>query len=199
MVALTLGQRASRLIRQGFGTHRGVVRFVLGELEYVCGRIDSFVAPEPARVRRLVFVCLGNINRSAFAHAVAASLGAHCMSFGLTSSNGHPAFHMAIATAPLFGVDLSAHRTTDITAYSRKTGDLLITMEIRHARQLVRAGFDPKDITLLGHWSAPHRVHIHDPHMLSDEYFKTCFTIIHSGVINLVDFLRRGDSECVRR
>jgi protein-tyrosine phosphatase len=142
---------------------------------------------------------LGNINRSAFAHAVAQRLGARSTSFGLASSSGQPAHSVAVEMAPLFGIDLSAHRTTDMTDYERMPGDLLVTMEIRHARRLGRAGYDPQEITLLGHWSTPHRVHIHDPHTLKDEYFKTCFTIIQSGVTNLVDYLRKGGSECVHR
>jgi protein-tyrosine phosphatase len=195
----TVWHRAWRLVTHGFGTHRGLARFLLGELEYVAGRIDCFIEPPPELVKRLVFVCLGNINRSAFAQAVAERMGARSASFGLASSTGQPAYPIAIATAPLFGIDLSAHRTTDMTDYEQAPGDLLVTMEIRHARRLVRAGYDPRYITLLGHWSTPHHVHIHDPHTLNDEYFKTCFTIIQSGVTNLVEYLRRGDSECVRR
>ena len=192
-----MGHRATRLVSASFGTHRGLARFLLGELEYVFGRVDCFTQPPPGAVQRLVFVCLGNINRSAFAEAVSRKLGAKSASFGLASSTGLAAYEKAIATAPLFGIDLSGHRTTDVKDYQKAPGDVLVTMEIRHARQLVRAGYDPEEITLLGHWASPHRVHIHDPHSLSDEYFKTCFTVIHSGVINLVDYLRRGESECI--
>ncbi|MCC6531363.1 MAG: phosphotyrosine protein phosphatase [Burkholderiales bacterium] len=198
MNALVLQRRTSNLVCQGFGTYRGLVRFLLGECEYVCGRIDAFVAPRTESVQRLVFVCLGNINRSAFAHAVGERLGARCASFGLASSSGQPAYPMAVSTARLFGIDLTEHRTTDMTDYAAAPGDLLVTMEIRHARRLVSAGYDHGGITLLGHWSNPHRVHIHDPHTLNAAYFKTCFTIIHSGVTNLVDYLRQGGSACVR-
>jgi protein-tyrosine phosphatase len=192
-----MGRRALHLVNQSFGTHRGLARFLLGELEYVAGRVDCFIRPRPGEVRRLVFVCLGNINRSAFAEAVSRRLGAESASFGLASSAGQPAFVKALETAPLFGIDLSSHRTRDVSDYEGSPGDLLVTMEIRHARRLVQAGYDPQAITLLGHWASPHRIHIHDPHTLSDEYFRTCFTIIHSGVTNLVDYLRKGGSRCV--
>ena len=194
-----VGQRVCLCIAQGFGTHRGLVRFLLGELEYIIGRIDCFLALEPHEVNRLVFVCLGNINRSAFAQAVAHRLGVQSMSFGLACTRGLPANPLAIATAHDFGLDLSEHRTTDQLGYTPQPGDLLVTMEIRHARALVRAGYDPRCITLLGHWASPHRVHIHDPHTLSEQYFRTCFTIIQSGVINLVNVLRQGKSVCVHR
>lgn len=199
MSAIGPWQRTLRLVDQSFGTHRGLVRSALGELEYVLGRLEPFVAPRPRDVHRLVFVCLGNINRSAFAQAVALRAGARCASFGLATSTGHPAYPLAVATAPRFGIDLHAHRTTAVEDYAGQPGDLLVTMEIRHARQLVRSGYAPERITLLGHWSSPHRVHIHDPHTLSEAYFRTCFTIIQSGVVNLLEFLRQGGSECVRR
>jgi protein-tyrosine phosphatase len=51
---------------------------------------------QPERVRRLVFVCLGNINRSAFGHVVAAGLGVRVVSIGLsTPTTGAPAFEKA--------------------------------------------------------------------------------------------------------
>ena len=192
-------ERASRLVAHSFGTHRGMARFLLGEAEYIFGRIDCFIAPEAQRINRLVFVCLGNINRSAFAQAVAQRFDARSISFGLACTRGLPAYPLAISTARAFGLDLGEHRTTDQLGYLPQPGDLLVTMEIRHARALVRAGYDPRYITLLGHWASPHRVHIHDPHTLSEQYFRTCFTIIQSGVMNLVDVLRKGGSACVGR
>lgn len=192
-------RRATGLVNREYGTFRGLVRFLLGECEYVVGRVDCFTAPRVQDVRRLVFVCLGNINRSAFAHAVAASLGARCTSFGLVSSTGQPAYPMAVTTARWFGIDLDAHRTTDVSDYEHEEGDLLVAMEIRHARTLARTGHDPAHITLLGHWAHPHRIHIHDPHTLQADYFKTCFTVIHSGVAHLVEHLRQGGSACVHR
>jgi len=69
-------------------------------------------------VDRLVFVCLGNINRSAFAEQVARSLSANTCSIGLSTTTGAPAFDKAIETAPLFGLDLSHHRATNLKDYA---------------------------------------------------------------------------------
>jgi protein-tyrosine phosphatase len=44
--------------------------------------------PDPARVRRLVFVCHGNICRSAYAHVLARRAGARVASFGLSTATG---------------------------------------------------------------------------------------------------------------
>ena len=194
----SLAGRLGSLIDVGFGTFRGFVRLVLGELEFVSGRLRPFVEIRPQEVKRLVFVCLGNINRSAFADVVASGLGARTASFGLSTSTGAPAFEKAITTAPVYGYDLSAHRATNFPDYRFEPGDLLLAMEVRHAHELVRRGIPANAVALLGHWSRPHRIHIHDPHRHTDQYFRTCFAIIHSGVANLVEELRQAGSPCLK-
>ncbi|WP_300438157.1 hypothetical protein [Zoogloea sp.] len=195
----TLAGRLDSLIDVGFATFRGFVRLVLGELEFVSGRLQPFVQIRPKEVRRLVFVCLGNINRSAFADVVATGLGAHTASFGLSTNTGEPAFEKAISTAPVYGYDLAAHRATNFPDYTFQPGDLLLAMEVRHVRELIRRGIPEDSIALLGHWARPHRIHIHDPHRHTDAYFRTCFAIIHSGVANLVEELRQAGSPCLKR
>ena len=81
--------------------------------------------------------------------------------------------------------------------YSFKPTDLLLAMELRHARQLVAAGIPKQSVAMLGHWASPHRIHLHDPHTLSDAYFKTCFTLIHSAVQGLVGEMRFSQSPCL--
>ena len=108
--------------------------------------------------RRVLFVCLGNINRSAFAEQAARALGVNACSIGLSTTTGVPAFHKAVETAPKFGLDLTHHRATDIKDYSLRSTDLLLVMEIRHARNLAAAGIPKESIALLGHWSSPHRI-----------------------------------------
>lgn len=190
-------QRLNTLIAGSFGTHRGLVRMLLGETEYLAGRVNQFLQPDLAATRRLVFVCLGNINRSAFAEGVATSCGLISTSIGLSTSTGNPAFHMAIDTAHHFGIDLEAHRATDLTDYEYRPGDLLLAMEIHHARRLASRGIPQQAIALLGHWATPHRIHIHDPHTLSSAYFRTCFSLIHSAIRELAIDCRSTVSPCV--
>ncbi|WP_374489988.1 hypothetical protein [Zoogloea sp.] len=193
------GRSLGALIDVNYGTFRGFVRLMLGELEFLLGRLEPFLQLRPAQVQRLVFVCLGNINRSAFGHGVAEGLGCRVASIGLSTTTGAPAFEKARSTAPRFGLSLEDHRATDFTDYAYQPGDLLLVMEARHAHQLVQRGIPAEAILLLGHWARPHRIHIHDPHLHTDAYFQTCFTIIHSAVVNLVAELRREGSPCVRR
>ncbi len=189
--------RLTTLIAGSFGTHRGLVRVLLGETEYLTGQVNKFLQPDLAATQRLVFVCLGNINRSAFAEGVANSVGLNTRSIGLSTSTGSPAFQMAIDTARHFDINLQAHRATDITDYEYHPGDLLLAMEIRHAHHLAKQGIPQEAIALLGHWATPHRIHIHDPHTLSSAYFRTCFSLIHSAVRELAMDCRNISSPCI--
>lgn len=193
-----LPSRLRHVISTNHGTVRGFVRSFLAQGEFALGRLDTYVAPQAMNVDRLVFVCLGNINRSAFAEQVARSMEVNAASIGLSTSTGSPAFHTAVSMAPQFGLDLTQHRATDITDYQFRPTDLLLAMEIRHVRQLEAAGIPSKSIAMLGHWSSPHRIHLHDPHTLSDSYFRTCFTLIHSAVSGLVAEMRLGKSPCLK-
>ena len=191
--------RLRRVIDANHGTWRGLIRATLAQCEFVLGRLTVHTQPDATLVDRLVFVCLGNINRSAFAEKVAHTLGANTVSIGLSTTTGAPAFHKAVKTAPQFGIELSDHRATDIRDYSFRPTDLLLVMEIRHARRLISRGIPAQSIALLGHWASPHRIHLHDPHILSDAYFRTCFTLIRSAVNGLVAEMRAAHSPCVTR
>ena len=109
----TLRSGLARVIDTNHGTVRGLVQAMLAQTEFVLGRLEDHTSPAGQHIDRLVFVCLGNINRSAFAGQV--------------------------------------------------------------ARQP------------------------HDPHVLSDAYFQTCFTLIHSAVGGLVDALRAVSSPRLAR
>jgi protein-tyrosine phosphatase len=172
-------------VERNQGTWRGWVRALLAEGEWLVGRLDQHCIYDPSNVRRLVFVCLGNINRSAFAAAVARARGLHCASIGLAAGTGLPAFPMAVEQAHRMGYDLRGHATTDLSDYVHQPGDLLLAMEVRHVGRLIAAGLPAGRIVLLGHWATPRRIHLHDPHTLSPQYFSTCFTLIESAVRQL--------------
>lgn len=185
--------RIANLLKHDYGTHRGFVRTVLAEIEFVLGRLDNFVQPELTGVERLVFVCQGNICRSCYGEWLARRLGLRAVSFGLATNTGMPAFDLAVETAARFGVDLGAHRTTAVDDFRPGTGDLYLAMEARQARRLQQLDFARDRIALLGAWATPYRMHLHDPHTLNREYFRTCFSLIHSAVINLAhEMVERG-------
>jgi protein-tyrosine phosphatase len=189
--------KINQLLDINYGSFRGWVRSLLGQMEYVTGRLNPHLEPSASTINRLVFVCLGNINRSAFAAEVARNRQARVHSIGLSTTTGAPAFHTAVSTAKRLGYDLLAHTATDLSDYSYRAGDLLLVMEVRHIGRLIASGIPASAIAPLGQWASPHRIHLHDPHTLSDEYFRTCFTLINSAVINLTDEFRALNSPCM--
>ena len=174
------------MIQSRFGTFRGLVRLALSYPQLLLGRSAS-VAPDPPQVRRLVFVCQGNICRSAFADVAARRAGMNSASFGLSTTTGRAAHDPAIIAAQMLGHDLSDHRAVDLVDYRPQEGDLLLAMEVR---QLHRLAADPRlknlPRMLLGRWTRPMLPHLHDPYELDDAYMATCLARIGQAVAGLV-------------
>lgn len=178
-VAHSLYLRATEgpaFVRARFGSARGLVRLLLSRL----GGSKRFASVDWPRVERLVFVCTGNICRSPYAEALARRAGLPAVSVALRGDSGFPAHPAAVAAAREAGVDLSAHRSTAIEELRLGPGDLVVAMEPWQAA--AAAGRGGAQATLLGLWSAPRRPHLHDPYGLCDDYFRTCFALIASGV-----------------
>ena len=173
------------MIRARFGTLRGLVRLILSYPQLALGLSASRPA-DPAQVRRLVFVCQGNICRSAFADVVARRAGLRSASFGLSTTTGRAAHDPAIAAARALGHDLAQHRAVDMADYVPQAGDLLLAMEVR---QLGRLAADPRlrDVprALLGRWTRPMMPHLHDPYGLDDRYMARCLARIDRAVARL--------------
>jgi protein-tyrosine phosphatase len=174
------------MMRSRFGTFRGLVRLAISYPQLLLGRSAS-VAPDPVQVRRLVFVCQGNICRSAFADVAARRAGMNTASFGLSTTTGRDAHGPAIVAAQALGYDLSDHRAIDLEDYQPQAGDLLLAMEVR---QLHRLAADPRvsrlPRVLLGRWTRPMLPHLHDPYKLDDSYMMTCLRRIDRAVTGLV-------------
>jgi len=184
------------VIDRRYGTHRGLIRLLLAHAELCTGRLDALTQVDFQATQRLVFVCQGNICRSAFADWYARSKGLPCASLGFATGGDAPAHPTAIETARRFGIDLTRHRTTDLEDFAFRPGDLALVMEIRQVKRLAPslAGHDAQ-LSLLGLWARPKRPHIHDPNHLNMEYFETCFQAIASAVDGLEEQLRSARSQ----
>lgn len=171
-------------IERRHGTWRGALRAWLAQGELRGGRLEAFRLTHPERVRRVVFVCLGNICRSAYAHRVAVNLGMHATSIGLATTTGAASPDAALHAAERCGDDLRAHRATDFRDFEPQAGDLFLAMEIRHAQELQRRllARDDVQIALLGLWCTPPMPHLHDPYTLGDAYFDQCFARLRQAV-----------------
>jgi protein-tyrosine phosphatase len=85
------------------------------------------------------------------------------------------------------GVDLGAHRATDLQDFAVRPGDLFLVMEWRQAVELQRRLGPRTDvqIMLLGLLCTPAMPHLHDPFALSAGYFDQCFERVRQAVLRL--------------
>ncbi|BBD99358.1 phosphotyrosine protein phosphatase [Sphingobium amiense] len=174
------------MMRSSFGTFRGLVRLALSYPQTAWG-LAALSPAEPEAVRRLVFVCQGNICRSAFADAVAQAEGMESASFGLSTDTGRPAHGPAIVAARTLGYEMEGHSAVDRMDFEPCEGDLLLAMEVRQMHRLAadpRLGHLPRQ--LLGHWAQPRLPHLHDPYGLDDRYMATCLARIERAVKRLI-------------
>lgn len=195
MAAQSLFNRATAgpaPVRRRFGTARGLARLWLSQLAAARGRYRRYESVRWDKVRRLVFVCSGNICRSPYAEARAAAAGFPALSVALRGGTGQPADPVARRAAAAAGLPLDAHRSTALADAALGPGDLLVAMEPWQADLVAaRHADDPSvQVTLLGLWTRPRRPHLHDPHTLCADYFATCFRLIDSGVDAILARLR---------
>lgn len=176
------------MIRTYFGSRRGLLQLALDELQWLSGA-ERGPQLRLEAVRRLVFVCRGNICRSAFAASVARALDFPTSSFGLHTELGKPADSGMRAAAKEIGYDLGAHRTAPITAYEPEPNDLLAVFELNQLRQL-RERYPSAMVAPLGRWAHPPRTYIHDPHNTPAAFYARTCAVIESATRSLVADVR---------
>lgn len=94
--------------------------------------------------RRIIFVCHGNIMRSAFADVCwnSASLNAgsaasiEAVSAGTDARHGRAAHPLAAASAEQLGISLNAHRATPLSEVTLASGDVLVGFDCENEVQL---------------------------------------------------------------
>jgi peptidoglycan/LPS O-acetylase OafA/YrhL/protein-tyrosine-phosphatase len=188
---IALYEGPAPMVKRRFGTLRGLVRLAIANSLWFLGPYRRYGKVDFSKVRRLVFVCQGNVCRSPFGHHLALKLidSVPVCSLGLGAGSDYCANGLAKEVARDFGVDLTSHRTTSVTDFAIHPGDLFLVMEDRHLWTLAPflQGRDVQ-VALLGLWCKPPMALIYDPHRLSRSYFKTCFQRIEQAV----EGLKRG-------
>ncbi|MCC7393661.1 MAG: phosphotyrosine protein phosphatase [Sphingomonadaceae bacterium] len=172
-------------ITQNYGTWRGLVRSALAHGEVALGRHQP-LRPDPSAIRRLVFVCHGNICRSAYAQQLALAAGLRATGFGLATSAGAGAHPPLVAAAAARGTDLGQHQSQRVEDYVPQDGDILLVMEVRQMRRIAadpQLGKLPRQ--LLGLYAHPPTPHIHDPYGLDDAFLPACLRRIEAAVAGL--------------
>ena len=172
-------------IGDNYGSRRGLLRYLQHEANWRF-RPGRWTIPPLVGIQRLVFVCKGNICRSAMAEVVARSVSFPACSYGLDTHFDKPANPGMVRAARQIGYDLESHQTTPFDDYAHATGDLLLVFEPRHL-ELLRAGpGEHWDIALLGAWASPRLAYIHDPYGGSECYFRRVALRIEGAVKQLV-------------
>ena len=169
--------------------------------------------PIPVDLRRIVFLCLGNICRSAYAHHYFYTINATkkikvdiiVTSAGLhVKDQGSP--EIAISVAQNRGVDLDQHTPIQITEETVKGADMVVAMELGQVEKLcIRyPKYSQKffllpffEERLLYSYNVWHRYHIEDPYGKSHQEFAACFARIERCVNGLI--LKISSSDLVQK
>lgn len=170
-------------INARYGTVRGLVRLLLSYPQHWAG-LAQLAPDDMATIRRLVFVCRGNISRSAYAEAAARSRGFATASCGVSAAQGREADPAAVRVASQCGLDLSGHRATEAHRFTPQSGDLLLAMEVRQLAALsALPNLADTPRLLLGSFAGT--PHLHDPYGLSLPYYASCFRRIDAALDRL--------------
>jgi protein-tyrosine phosphatase len=135
--------------------------------------------PLPARVESILFVCHGNIIRSALAEALlrqrlpdgAIRVG----SAGVDASPGRRSDERARAAARELGVSLDQHRSRALTDELLEGADVVFVMDELNEAHLLRLAPEAKaKVRFLGEWSQGRSRAINDPYLGSAEDVRKC-------------------------
>ena len=146
----------------------------------------------------ILFVCIGNICRSPFAHAFFTKLvnqkqlrGIAVESAGLFALPGNSATYMAQRVAEEFGVDLAEHRAKTVSKELVDWSSLILVMEKSHKDTLLIDFPEAEGKTQLIRNFARYgskRRGIADPYGLKYDAYRFCFLDIEDAVSGLMDF-----------
>lgn len=184
--------KISVAIKNHYGSKRGMLKYYKYQSLMILGVYNKYKKVDISAVRRLVFVCAGNICRSPFAEAVAVKNGLNTASFGIHCPSGDPADPRAIKYAEDNDYELQSHRTTKMSDYLYEKGDLLVVMEPGHILAIEKE-MQAVEITLIGFLLDKKVAYLHDPYNTSPVFFSRCESLIERAVKNYKGWL--GDTK----
>jgi len=142
-----------------------------------------------ARANSILFLCYGNINRSALADALvggyAADSGVSVCSAGFHPEEGRPADRVMREVAAEAGLDMRSQRSSMLTPELLAGSDIIFVMEKRHYdRLVVQSPTLAGRIFLLGAHPSEHRqpAEIEDPFGLPREAYEYCYSRIAEAI-----------------
>lgn len=140
---------------------------------------------ENTESRRLLFVCAGNTCRSPMAKALAVRLfgdNVYVESVGIDTASGLYATPEAIQVLAEEGIDLSSHRSLNISELKFSQWDIIVAMTPRIAANIVASNII----------SAEHLIewNVVDPYGQGIEAYRRCITTLSKLLPNLSDLLQ---------
>jgi protein-tyrosine phosphatase len=179
----------TKYINTTYGSKRGLLRYFGYKVKTACGAYRQYKNIDQRKVKRLVFICKGNICRSSLAEAYGRSLGFNCISCGISCENGFPADDRALQFSSSHSLNLADHRTTHIGNVGFEDTDLLVLMEPDHLPAVEKSHINGAQLTFAGLWLKSKNVYIHDPYSSEYGYFAICadkIGVSTEGIINYV-------------
>ena len=177
-----MSKNISTYIKNNYGSKKGLLYTTYYNILGFLGIYNKYTQISMSHVDRIVFICKGNICRSAYAEVVARTLGLNAISCGINAIESAPANEKAINIAEMKGHDLTSHKTTPILNVNFKSTDLLVVMEPSQICAVNTIVTGSPTITLLGLWAQKKSPYIHDPYSSSLVYFRKCFDQIENFV-----------------
>ncbi|GAA0839887.1 hypothetical protein GCM10009113_04090 [Marinobacter szutsaonensis] len=178
-------------IKDNYGSRKGLLQY---HWDGILTRVGVYqhIAPSARKVQRVVFVCQGNICRSALAEVVFKKHShIDAMSLGLDTTAGKPANPRLMKYAyDKAAIDLSEHRTTRFEDYEVQPCDLFVCMEIRQIRELKKRGVTNSSV-LLGSFGDKPQARINDPYSANDRYMEKTVEDIVYHTVELAKSLER--------
>jgi protein-tyrosine-phosphatase/peptidoglycan/xylan/chitin deacetylase (PgdA/CDA1 family) len=162
---------------------RWLARSTVYDLKLALGGKDQYPPVDWSSVRRLIFVCKGNVCRSPYAEYRARLMGMEAVSVGLHARAGSPANDRAIFQAQRRGLDLFSHRSKRPEMLALDEHDLVVGMEPWHIaefrNQVPNTGYQ---VTLLALHMRRSRALIMDPYGTDFSTFNQVFEQIDEAV-----------------
>jgi len=183
-----------KILVNEYGGKAAAIIWLKHQLKLYAGQYKQFTHINLIEIKRVVFFCKGNINRSALAETVFKT-HSHlpCASFGLKTEVGFPPSIEVQRWARKHTIDIIQHKTSRVEDFEFCEGDLLVAFEPEQIEQIREHTSTLKNIqyTVLGVWAAQPWAYIHDPVVRPEEYFNKCFNMIKQAAINLARKLEK--------
>lgn len=174
-----------KFVANQYGSKRGLLNSWKFKLKQSLGLYSDASGKQLSETRRLVFICSGNICRSALGEYVAKEASFPAVSFGLHCRGGDPAFEKTLDYGRKHHYPIDNHLSANIKDYQPQAGDLLVIMEPQH---LVETNLLLPDVNkfLLGFMANPKNVYIHDPYSTNEAFFEACMDGIATATRSLI-------------